>query len=104
MAPIAVTGLAATKSSSAGGPGPPTPPGTRVQRPAWLRWWPWVGGLLVLFSHILKAPDGSAMYVAVLDGPLVLAASVLACAIGMLAALMPARRAARMDPVQAIRA
>ena len=61
-------------------------------------------GLLVLFSHIFKAPDGSAMYVAVLDVALVLGAGVLACAVGMLAAFMPARRAARMDPVQAIRA
>jgi len=61
-------------------------------------------GLLVLFSHIFKAPDGSAMYVAELDAALVLAASALACAVGVLAALMPARRAARMDPVQAIRA
>jgi lipoprotein-releasing system permease protein len=61
-------------------------------------------GLLVLFSHIFKAPDGSAMYTAVLDVALVLSAGVLACAVGMLAAFMPARRAARMDPVQAIRA
>lgn len=61
-------------------------------------------GLLVLFSYIFKAPDGSAMYVAELDVVLVLAASVLACGVGVLAALMPARRAARMDPVQAIRA
>ena len=60
-------------------------------------------GLLVLFSHIFKAPDGSAMYTAVLDVALVLGAGVLACAVGMLAAFMPARRAARMDPVQAIR-
>ena len=61
-------------------------------------------GLLVLFSHIFSAPDGSAMYVAELDVTLMLAASVLACGVGVLAALMPARRAARMDPVQAIRA
>ncbi len=61
-------------------------------------------GLLVLSSHIFKAPDGSAMYTAVLDVALVLGAGVLACAVGMLAAFMPARRAARMDPVQAIRA
>ena len=61
-------------------------------------------GLLVLFSHIFKSPDGSAMYSAELDLALVLAASVLACAIGLLSAFMPARRAARMDPVQAIRA
>jgi lipoprotein-releasing system permease protein len=61
-------------------------------------------GLLVLFSHIFNAPDGSAMYVAELDFTLMLAASVLACGVGVLAALMPARRAARMDPVQAIRA
>ena len=61
-------------------------------------------GLLVLFSHIFMAPDGSAMYVAELDATLMLAASLLACGVGVLAALMPARRAARMDPVQAIRA
>ena len=61
-------------------------------------------GLLVLFSHIFTAPDGSAMYVAELDVTLMLAASVLATGVGVLAALMPARRAARMDPVQAIRA
>jgi lipoprotein-releasing system permease protein len=61
-------------------------------------------GLLVLFSHIFKSPDGSAMYRDELDLALVLAASVLACAIGLLSAFMPARRAARMDPVLAIRA
>jgi lipoprotein-releasing system permease protein len=44
------------------------------------------------------------MYRAELDPWLVLAASVLACAVGLLSALMPARRAARMDPVAAIRA
>ena len=61
-------------------------------------------GLLVLFSHIFKSPDGSAMYSAQLDLALALAASALACVIGLLSAFMPARRAARMDPVQAIRA
>jgi len=61
-------------------------------------------GLLVLFSHIFKSPDGSALYVAQVEPLLVLAASALATAVGVLAALIPARRAARMDPVQAIRA
>jgi lipoprotein-releasing system permease protein len=61
-------------------------------------------GLLVLFSHIFKSPDGSAMYSAELDLALVLSASALACVIGLSSAYMPARRAARMDPVQAIRA
>ena len=61
-------------------------------------------GLLALFSHIYISPDGSPMYRAELDPALALAASVLACAVGLLSAFMPARRAARMDPVQAIRA
>ncbi len=61
-------------------------------------------GLLVLFSHIFKSPDGSALYVAQVEPLLVLAASALATGVGVLAALVPARRAARMDPVQAIRA
>lgn len=60
-------------------------------------------GLLVFFSHVFKAPDGSAMYTAQLDALMVLLASLLACVVGVLAAVIPARRAARMDPVQAIR-
>ncbi|MCF8168287.1 MAG: ABC transporter permease [Rhodoferax sp.] len=61
-------------------------------------------GLLVLFSHIFKSPDGSAMFAAQLDPMLVLMASVVACGVGLVAAVVPARSAARMDPVQAIRA
>lgn len=59
--------------------------------------------LLVLFSHIFMSPDGSPLYTAQIEPLLVLMASVLATGVGVLAALMPARRAARMDPVQAIR-
>jgi lipoprotein-releasing system permease protein len=61
-------------------------------------------GLLVLFSHIFKSPDGSALYVAQVEPLLALAAGALATGVGLLAAWAPARRAARMDPVQAIRA
>ena len=61
-------------------------------------------GLLVVFSHIFKSPDGSALFSAQLDPMLVLMASVVACGVGLAAAAIPARSAARMDPVQAIRA
>jgi lipoprotein-releasing system permease protein len=42
--------------------------------------------------------------VAELEPMLVVMACGVACAVGLLAALIPASRAARMDPVQAIRA
>ena len=61
-------------------------------------------GLLVVFSQVFKSPDGSAMFAAQLDPMLVLLASVVACGVGLAAAAIPARSAARMDPVQAIRA
>jgi lipoprotein-releasing system permease protein len=60
--------------------------------------------LLVVFSHIFKSPDGSPMFAPQLDPQLVLLASLVACGVGLAAAFVPARGAARMDPVQAIRA
>jgi lipoprotein-releasing system permease protein len=59
--------------------------------------------LLTVFSHIYKSPDGSPLFAAELDPQLVILASVVAMAVGLAAAALPARRAARMDPVQAIR-
>lgn len=61
-------------------------------------------GLLLLFSTILKGTDGKPMFAAELDLGLVAMASVIACVVGLAAAAVPARSAARMDPVQAIRA
>jgi lipoprotein-releasing system permease protein len=52
---------------------------------------------------VFKSPDGGSLFSAQLDPMLVLLASVVACGVG-LAAAIPARSAARMDPVQAIRA
>lgn len=60
-------------------------------------------GLLHLFSRIYKAPDGSTLFAAQLDPKLVVLATGVAMLVGLLSALVPARRAARMDPVQAIR-
>lgn len=59
--------------------------------------------LLTVFSHIYQSPDGSPLFEAELDPQLVIMASVVAMAVGLAAAALPARRAARMDPVQAIR-
>ncbi len=60
-------------------------------------------GLLTFFSSVYKAPDGSNLFAAELDPNLVILATLVAMIVGMLSALVPARRAARMDPVQAIR-
>jgi lipoprotein-releasing system permease protein len=59
--------------------------------------------LLTLFSTVYKAPDGSTLFTAQLDPKLVIMATCVAMIVGMLSALIPARCAARMDPVQAIR-
>lgn len=59
--------------------------------------------LLTLFSSVYKAPDGSTLFTAQLDPKLVIMATCVAMLVGILSALIPARRAARMDPVQAIR-
>ena len=59
--------------------------------------------LLTVFSYIYKSPDGSPLFAAELDPNLVILASVVAMGVGLAAAALPARRAARMDPVQAIR-
>lgn len=59
--------------------------------------------LLTLFSTVYKAPDGSTLFAAQLDPKLVIMATAVAMVVGVFSALVPARRAAHMDPVQAIR-
>jgi len=60
-------------------------------------------GLLSFFAGVYRNADGSSLFAAELDPMVVLRVCGLALAIGLLAAALPARRAARMDPVQAIR-
>ena len=76
----------------------------RGARAAWLLGVALAYTLLVVFSHIFRSPDGGPMFTAQLAPMLVLQATLLACIVGLVAAVIPARRAARMDPVQAIRA
>lgn len=60
-------------------------------------------GLLSFFSKITRNADGTALVSGELELAVVGSACVLALVVGLLAAALPARRAARMDPVQAIR-
>ncbi len=60
-------------------------------------------GLLHLFALIYRNADGSALFAADIDPSIVVGACALAIVVGLAAAALPARRAARMDPVQAIR-
>ena len=59
--------------------------------------------LSVVFAGVARAPDGSPTFPMALSLGLFLAATVLATLTGVLAALLPAKRAARLDPVEAIR-
>ena len=54
-------------------------------------------------SQFVRAEDGTVLFQAHLDGQLYLLTVIGACVLGLLAAIMPARRAAHLDPAQAIR-
>ena len=60
-------------------------------------------GLAKLFEGIAREPSGAPRFPVQLDLQLFLAATALATGIGLLAAVIPARRAARLDPATAIR-
>jgi lipoprotein-releasing system permease protein len=56
------------------------------------------------FSRISLQPDGTPRFPMALDAVLYLRTAAIAVAVGVSAALLPARRAARMDPAAVIRA
>ena len=60
-------------------------------------------GLLRFFAAATRGADGSSLLNGESDPMVVLGACLLALLVGLLAAALPARRAALMDPVQAIR-
>ena len=59
--------------------------------------------LMVLISRVLKAPDGSAFLKLQFSLELYATAVGIALVFGLLSAVVPARRAAALDPAQAIR-
>ena len=64
-------------------------------------------GLGVLFAKGFEAatvnPDGTRRFLVQVDLPLLLGAAALATGVGLLASIIPARRASRLDPATAIR-
>ena len=60
--------------------------------------------LIFGFSHFVRGADGNPLFPIELTGPLLVYACVTATLCGMLAAIAPARRAARLDPALAMRA
>jgi len=55
------------------------------------------------FEVMTSSPDGAPRFLVQVDLRLVLSATALATGVGLLAAVIPARRAARLDPATAIR-
>jgi lipoprotein-releasing system permease protein len=60
-------------------------------------------GLGLFFSTLARNPDGTPTFPVSLDPVLYLRAAALAVGVGLAAALLPARRAARMNPADIIR-
>ncbi|MEO5863180.1 MAG: FtsX-like permease family protein [Burkholderiales bacterium] len=60
-------------------------------------------GLMALGSRVLRSSDGSAFFTVTWAPELYLGAIAVAIVFGLLAAIVPARRAAALDPAQAIR-
>jgi lipoprotein-releasing system permease protein len=60
-------------------------------------------GLMALGSRVLRAADGSALFQVHFSPELYTGAALVALVFGLLAATVPARRAAALDPAQAIR-
>jgi lipoprotein-releasing system permease protein len=60
-------------------------------------------GVLILWQRSAHSADGTPLFALALEPALFVEALVLATATGLVAALAPARRAARLDPVVAIR-
>jgi len=58
---------------------------------------------LSLFRGIARNPDGTLMFVIEIDAPLLAVTAIGATLVGLLAAALPARLAARLDPAVAIR-
>jgi lipoprotein-releasing system permease protein len=54
------------------------------------------------FESVARAADGSPKFPVLLDLPLFLSAAAIATGVGLAAAVIPARRAARLDPATAI--
>ena len=59
--------------------------------------------LTSVMSNVLQSSDGTRLFTARVDPQLYLYTLITAVVLGLIAAMMPARRAARLDPAQAIR-
>ena len=59
--------------------------------------------LAKFFENLVRGPDGAPQFPVVLNLTLFVSATALATAVGLLAAVVPARRASRIDPAMAIR-
>jgi lipoprotein-releasing system permease protein len=59
--------------------------------------------MIWLFTHFVRGSDGQPLFAITLSPVTALQVALIASVCGVLAAIAPARRAAAMDPAQAIR-